>query len=143
MAHATPAPKGTLKRLKLLPYVYAAILAAMAVTQLIGMGGFDFAGIAYTTAGLPVVTVIIAALEIFALPFLLRFSLSPLARFLSAVCALVAPFFVVANMLYLASEGLAAPAWYESVGGALLVFLGVASFVILSGPKVLITSRRA
>lgn len=142
MVRATPAPKAKYQSLLLIPYLYAAILAILAVVQLMGMGGFNFASIVYTTAGLPVMIVTVATLEIFAVPFLLRFSLSPLARFFSAVFALAAPFFVLGNMLYGASEGLITIAWYEIAGGALLIALGVISFVVLSGPKALTFNTR-
>lgn len=133
MVKAVPAPK--VKNAKLLwwPYAYAAILAILAIVQLMGVGGFDLAHIAYRTAGTPAMIMIIAGLEIFSLPFLLRLNLSPLARFFSALFAFIAPYFLVAHWAYLLSENAIPFNIWSTLGTFLLIPLAIASFVILKG----------
>ena len=137
MIKAIAAPKAQYPKLLVVSYMYAVILAALAVVQLMGVGGFEFAHISYQTPGLPGIIVAIAALEIFALPFLLRLDLSPLARFFSAVFALAAPLFVLVNMIYLIAESMLATDWLAITASVLLVVLGVASFVVLNGTRAL------
>jgi hypothetical protein len=133
MVKAVPAPKVKNTKWLVIPYLYAAILLVLAVMQLMGLGGFDFAHIKYQTAGTPIMIVIIAALEIFALPFLLRLSLSPLARFFSALFAVATPYFLVAHQAYLLSENVIPLDIWSVFGTVLLIPLALISFVVLRG----------
>jgi hypothetical protein len=135
MVKAEPAPKIKDTRWLILPYAYAAILMILAVVQLMGVGGLDFAHITYQTAGTPVMIMIIAGLEIFALPFLLRLNLSPLARFFSALFAFVTPYFLVAHQAYLLSENAIPLDILSIISTFLLIPLAVICFVILKGYK--------
>ena len=135
MIRATPPPKPAYPKFIFVAYTYAAVLVALVVVQLMGLGGFDFAHITYQTPGQPGMIVLIAGLEIFALPFVLRLPLSGLARFFSATFTLSAPFFVVVHLLYLTAEGLLPTNWYAILGSILFICLGVASFGILDGVK--------
>lgn len=142
MVKATPAPKVLLKQWFAVPYVYAAVLAVMAVVQLMGIGGFDFVGIKYETAGSPAMIAILAGLEIFALPFLLRLDLSPLARFFSALFAFVTPYFLVAHLAYLLSENVVSLDILSVMGVILLIPLAIASFIVLRGYRAVWLARR-
>lgn len=133
MIKAIPAPKVRYEKWLVLPYAYAASLTLLAVAVLMGVGGFDFAGISYETPGTPELAITIAAMQIFALPFLLRLPLSPLARFISATLALVAPIFLLATLGYLASQGVVAFNAVALLGAGLLVALGIISFIVLNG----------
>lgn len=138
----THAPKVRYPKFLVAPYAYAAALAILAVVALMGLGGFDFASIAYETPGLPALTVVIAGLQIFALPFLLRFPLSPLARFFSATFALIAPIILVGNIAYLMSQQVLAVNAWAIAGGVGLIILGITSFMVLNGPKALQLSAK-
>lgn len=133
MVKAVPAPKVKNAKLLAWPYAYAVVLAVLAVVQLMGIGGFNLAHISYQTSGAPVMIIIIAALEIFSLPFLLRLNLSPLARFFSALFAFVIPYFLVAHWAYLLSENAIPFDVLSVLGTFLLVPLAIVSFVILRG----------
>ena len=137
MIKPTPAPKARYPQWLAAPYTYAGMLAVLAVAELMGLGGFDFANIAYETPGEPGLIVVIAALQIFSIPFLLRLPLSPLARFFSATFAFVTPFFIAANIGYLMSQGVFAIHSLTIAAATLLVLLGTFSFVVLDGPKAL------
>lgn len=121
MPKPTPSPKVKDRSLLVVPYGYASFLAALALVQLIGFGGFDFAGISYETKGSATMVMLLSGVEIFALPFLLRLSLSKLARACSASLSLVAPILLFA---------------YIPVLGLLLAPLAVGSFVMLNGAQV-------
>lgn len=135
MVKSTPAPKVTNRQLLLVPYLYAGILILLAGLQLVGFGGFDFAGIALHTQGEPWWILSLVFVEVFALPFLLRLNLSPLARGLSAFLCLLAPilFFllVAAGVTGIAGQG---PDYAISVS---MICFACASFSILSGEKVI------
>jgi len=93
---ATPAPKPHSETAKRIAWIYAASLVVMAVAQLFAFEDFIpqirnyFLPGGYGTANL--VASLIVVTEIFALPFLLRMPLSPLMRWCSLVCAVVAAF---------------------------------------------------
>lgn len=123
-------------------FAYALALADMAVMSLIGVGGFDFAGISYTTPGLPVMTVTLAGMAIFALPFVLRLQLSVLARFLSALFALMAPVMLTGYISYLMSESIIQLNWLALAGCVILIGFGGASFTILRGDRALRFSKK-
>lgn len=142
MVKSTPAPKPRLPKLAILPFIYSIVLVVLIIMQLMGLGGFNFAHIVYRSVGLPSLIVLIAALEVFSLPFLLRLRLSWLARALSALFALVTPIFLLANHLYLLSQGMLNAQPYPVVGFSALVVLGVASFYVLDGPRVWKSSQK-
>lgn len=133
MITATSAPKIRHEKWVALPYIYAAILTVLALVTLMGVGGFDFAGISYETPGTPELAITIAAMQIFALPFLLRLSLSPLARFISATLALVTPVFLAATLGYLVSQEVITFNAAALLGAGLLTVLGISSFIVLNG----------
>jgi hypothetical protein len=137
MIKAVSAPKVRYEKWLVLPYTYAAAFTILAVATLMGVGGFDFAGISYETPGTPELAITVAAMQIFALPFLLRLPLSPLARFISATLSLVAPFFLLATLGYLAAQGVVAFNAIALLGAGLLAVLGVASFAVLNGQAAL------
>lgn len=95
MIAATPAPKVVHKKFLVVPYVYALILTVLVVWQLVMFERFapyvaNYLGQG-AQASAAVVSMALIGLELFALPFLLRMSLSPLARFFSASFAFVVP----------------------------------------------------
>lgn len=141
MITATPAPKVRYAKWLVVPYAFAASLVLLTVAILMGIGGFDFAGIRYETPGEPLLTITIAGLSIFSLPFLLRLPLSRLARFLSATFSLVAPLFTAAVICYLMSQGVLAVHAAVLLGTGLLMAVSVAGFVVLGGPEALRLSR--
>lgn len=141
MVKAEPAPTVKNKQWLIVPYLYAAILVVLAVTQLMGVGGFDFAHIKYHTAGMPVMIMIIAGLEIFSVPFLLRLNLSPLARFLSALFAFATPYFLVAHQAYLLSQNAISLDVLSVVATVLLIPLAIICFVVLRGYKAIRLSK--
>ena len=89
-AQSTPSPTPKTDRVKTIATFYAAVLVVFALAQLYTFNEFaDF----MATLNVPVnetVTFLIAPLiiicEVFALPFLLRMSLSPAFRFVSMAC---------------------------------------------------------
>ena len=141
MIKAIAAPKLKYPQLAVVPYAYAATLVALAVLTLMGIGGFDFAGIAYTTPGTPELAITVAALLIYSLPFVLRLPLSQLARFCSATFSLVVPFFMVTTLAYLNAQGVVDLNATALLSAGLFVVLGVTSFVVLDGPRALQLKR--
>lgn len=137
MIQPTPAPKVRHPSLLVINYAYALCLIVLAVVQLMGLGGFNFAGISYQTPGLPMVNVLLAALEIFALPFVLRLNLSRAARFCSAIFSVVTPLFYGTYLLYLNSQLLAKPIVSDWVIAGGLLVLGFATFYVLNGRQAL------
>lgn len=134
---ALPAPKLAYPKLAAVPFVYALALVVLSSLQLLGVGGFDFGGISYATPGQPFWVVGLACAEIFALPFVLRFSLSPLARVCSAVLTLITPFIYMAYLFSLQNQGLNEFGVIQLLTSAALVLAGVASFAVLNGPTAL------
>ena len=135
MVNAFPAPKPRWPRWVWLAYVYALLLGGGAVAALMGLGGFDFAFIAYTTPGLPVMAVTLAGLAIFSLPFLARLHLSVLARFLSGLFAVVTPIILLGYAAYLMAEQAIPFDWLVLCAAAVLVLLGIVSYIALGGNK--------
>ena|SRR5687768_3753266 len=142
MIKPTPAPKVIAPEWLVLPYAYAATLTVLALATLMGVGGFDFAGISYETPGAPELAITVATLHILSLPFLLRLPLSPLARFISATFSLVTPFFLLAVLGYLASQGVVALHAITLLGAGLLALIGVASFGVLNGQEAMQLTRK-
>lgn len=135
MIKKTSPPKVENGNWLIIPIGYAAMLGALALIQLIGFGGFDFAGINFETQGTAVAVITLAAIEIFALPFLLRLNLSPLARACSAVLSMVAPLFLLTNAIFLRDQATAPIMPLELILGAALGILAFASFWVLDGEK--------
>ena len=95
-ARAVKAQKIESENVKVAAWIYAGILTVMVVAQLVAFEDFlplissnylahDPYGEAALIGGLIIFT------EIFALPFLLRMTVSPLMRWFSLVCGLIAP----------------------------------------------------
>lgn len=141
MIQPTQPPKVKDKRLLVVPFVYAAGLAVLALTQLVGFGGFDFAGVKLETHGVAWAVILVAASEIFALPFLLRLSLSRLARALSALLALVAPLLYLANAIFIRDQVVAPITLLELTIGATMGILAIISFNILRGEEAIGLSK--
>lgn len=137
MIQATQPLKVKDKRLLVVPFAYAAGLAALALVQLVGFGGFDFSGIRLETAGPAWAIIALATAEIFALPFLLRLKLSPLARACSAVLALVAPLFYLTLAIFIRDQDTAPLTSLELTIGAVMGLLAITSFNILRGDEAL------
>lgn len=133
--HPTPPPEYVNRFLLSVSYSYASLLALMALLQLaffgnflLYIGGFFSAG---ATAGSVFVAGSFVALELFALPFLLRRQLSALARFCSALLGLVVPLaWAVVTM------GANMKAGYGLINVGFLL-LGVISFWALNGQEAL------
>lgn len=89
---AVHAPKPRSDAIKYFAWAYAAIITVMAVLQLFAFEDFLPLLSAYVLPGgdgmAMVAASLIAIVEVFALPFLLRMTLSPLMRWFSLVCSL-------------------------------------------------------
>lgn len=142
MVVATPAPKPRYPALTWIAYVYAGLLTLSSVVVLMGVGGFDFAHIAYQTPGSPVMAVIVAALQIYAIPFVVQLHLSLLARFFSAMFTVAAPLFMLGYACYLQGEGLVTDGWLIILASAVLLLLGAVSFAVLDGRRALRFSKK-
>lgn len=133
--HPTPPPEYVSKLLLSISYSYASLLALMALLQLaffgnflLYIGGFFSAG---PTSGTVFVAGMLVALELFALPFLLRRELSALARFSSAILGLIVPL-----AWALVTFGTNAKAGYGFINVGFLL-LGLISFWALNGQEAL------
>lgn len=135
MVRPTPPPRVTKRHLLVIPYLYAAILVILVGLMLVGFGGFDFAGFAFETQGKPWFILSLVLVEIFALPFLLRLNLSPLARSISAVLSLLVP---ILFFLYVAvgTNGLFSRI-PDYVVALVMFYLAGASFRVLHGENVI------
>ncbi len=140
---ATKPPKADEPDWLIVPYVYAAGLAALALLQLIGFGGFDFAGINYETQGTATSIIVISASAIFSLPFLLRLDLSPLARMCSVVLSLATPFLVLCNAIFMRDQVSATVSPTELIVGGVLGLLAIASFNVLGGEKAFVLKQHS
>lgn len=130
MVKSTPSPKPSDPKLLFVAYLYALVLVGLVLFELVGFGGFDFAGIEFEVIGQPFWVFSLALVQVFALPFVLRLNLSPLARCFSAYFCLLAP---VIFILYKAfgAVSLFGTADY-AIGLAMLCF-GTATFSLLGG----------
>jgi hypothetical protein len=137
MIQATAPLKVRDKRLLVVPIVYAVGLVALTVVQLIGFGGFDFAGIKIDILGPAWVILVLAAVEIFALPFLLGLRLSRLARACSAALALAAPILYLVFVVFIRDQTTAPVTSLELITGSLLGIAAISSFNILGGEQAL------
>src|SRR5258707_14472419 len=96
---ATPAPEIPGKYKVAVPFAYLYILTLVFLILWEAISFSNFTAYVAKFSSAPSATknlayaVTLMALEIFALPFLLRLRLSPLARFLSALCVLLVPMF--------------------------------------------------
>jgi hypothetical protein len=95
-ARAEKAQKLDSENVKIAAWVYTALLVVMVVSQLIAFEDFTplissgyLPGHPYGEAAL--IAGLIVFTEVFAVPFLLRMALSPLMRWFSLICSLVAP----------------------------------------------------
>lgn len=141
MINPTLAPKVKYPRLLVLPYAYAACLVGLTAIALVGLGGLSFGSFEYETPGAPSLVILLAVLHIFALPFVLRLPLSPLARFCSAAAALLAPLVLFGSLIAIdmATRSLGSLDILLSMG---YVALGFASFWVLSGQEALRLTKR-
>lgn len=121
MIKSIPPPKPKYPGWLFMSYAYASVLVVYTLAQLVGLGGFDFAGIAYETPGSPLAVIAKTGVFIFALPFLLRLHLSPLARATSALLSLVAAILLVADL--------------PMFVGVLAVPMAIVSFKVLQGER--------
>ena len=110
----------------------------LAVWQLVSVGLVGTAP--FVSADMPLWLVTVAAAEIFSLPFLFMLEVSPLARVCSAALAVATPFALMAGVLYQAYYANPEPNLFGTVaGGLVLMVLGLASFMILDGPKAIMS----
>lgn len=133
MVKPTLPPKLRHPRLVFVPYALALALIALVVVQLVGVGGLSFGNFSYTTPGSPAWIIFVAYIEIFALPFLLQLKVSPLARFFSAIFAILAPVLLFGDSIVNLATGMTGyntSVVWQNFG---LVMLGVGSFVVLNG----------
>ncbi|HKX72832.1 MAG TPA: hypothetical protein VJM32_02370 [Candidatus Saccharimonadales bacterium] len=138
----TPAPDVENKKLVVVSYAYMAAVIGVSVWQLVMFEKFapwlgEYLGNGVT----PEVTLLAIALigaQVFSLPFLLRLSLSPLARLASALLAFLAP--VAWAVVAIAGPGFTMRYFVFTV--MVLLWAG-ASFWLLGGPKVLRLKKRS
>jgi len=132
---ATKPPKADEPDWMIVPYVYAVSLGILATLQLVGFGGFDFAGVNFQTQGTAASIIIISAIAIFSIPFLLRMWLSPLARACSALLSLATPLLFLSNAIFIRDQTSAPVTPLELAVGAIMGLLAIASFNILGGER--------
>lgn len=106
-------------------YTYAALLIAVSLVQLMGIGSFDFSGVEFTTPGSPYVAIFGVLLQVLALITLLGVRIGRILRKISEACLLLAPLFLLGNEIYLIAAGLTP--FYGLVIAAyiILIILGV------------------
>ncbi len=136
----TVAPKPKRPQYLFFSYLYAFLLLLIAVWQLVGVGIVGTAP--FVTADMPVLVIVLAAAEIFSLPFLLMLHISPLARMCSAALAVSTPFIMLAGLFYQGYYQFAPEMWWYGVGAVALAGLSLASFMILDGAKAMAMPRR-
>lgn len=152
---ATEPPRVTKTSLLAVPYSLAAAIALMLLAMLITFDKFVTSIDSYMINGVYAklfATGIILSL-LFALPFLLRMRLSPLARAGSILCSLAAPVMLLYLTLLSLNYGITADSYTYSLSklyahtwayafGIFLFALSVWSFYILKGPYILKTLNK-
>jgi hypothetical protein len=128
MIIATKAPKATYPQLQIVPYAYALGLAVFAGAQLL------------SGSTSPYWLLTLVNVEIFALPFLLRCKLSWLARAVSAVFGLLAPYVILVNLVVV--RGFGTVTLSDAMLYSCLVVISIASFSILNGQAALRAPKR-
>lgn len=152
MPKATPAPPPLLRQKTwlILPFGLAVLLTGMVLVQL-----FDFEQFVARTAsylgwqeavGGTILAVVVVATQVFAVPFLLRLNISPLARLASALCALFAPALWLLLTTYATVRGSSLAecsclfridvGWSHVMLSVLFLILAIASFIVLNGAQV-------
>ncbi len=138
---AVPASKQSRPFMLIVPYVYAVALTLLVMWQLLSESFIDDAPFAFGDA--PGWMMVIAAAEVFALPFLLRLSLSPLARACSAALALFAPCALLVGLLLRTVVAQSIDGLVIYIAGSIgLIILAIASYFILNGPQVVAVGHR-
>lgn len=139
LAKTTPAPKVAIPAWRWLPILFGGFIAMMALTQLADFEGFVLALDEYgltEESGTVTLAIVIAAIEILALPVLFRLSLSRLMRVVSAGAVLLTPL-VWLGMTLVAVLGGASPQNAGYFGGLLpqpfYWWSALAMLVILAG----------
>jgi hypothetical protein len=143
MPKATPAPKTKFKVLLFIPYTYALVTVSLAVWQLVSfntfvqyVAGYDGGVINNNTVSL---AIILASLEVFSVPFLIRLKLSPAARLFSALFVVIAP--LAWSLVLLGSDSY--NIWYLAASLAMLAWAYI-SFIVLGGTRVVkLPTKRA
>jgi hypothetical protein len=137
----TPAPKIVNKKFIALPYAYAVALIALVAWQLVMFERFAPYIAGYlgqgSQASAAVISMVLIGMELFAIPFLLRMQLSPLARFFSAGFAFVVPLAWAVVTMMGGSFNIAY--LFFNIG---FFAWGGASFWALGGPQAMHLGRR-
>lgn len=135
MIQATTAPKPINNRLLILTYALALVIAAGVA---LGLMKFEEVGpvigrvFGLEGLGAQVLLLFVASLHVYALPFLVRLVLSPLARAVSACCLLLTAVFWMVIALQLHPVSVLA-----ILGAAVYMLWASGSYMILNGPTVL------
>jgi hypothetical protein len=132
----TPPPTVTSHKLLIIPYTYVLALVFLAVWQLIVFRDFlpyvaSHLGGTVTSKTITA-AILLVSLEVFAVPFLLRLRLSPLARLCSAICALLVP--ITWSVVTMVTQTLDSP---YLVAGIVFIVWGGTSFWVLGGQQAL------
>lgn len=108
MVTKTAPPAVQNPRYRIVPFAVATVLTGMAIAQLVNfeavVSNIASYGLMRQEAAVAQ-AILIIAFEIFAIPFLIRLWLSPLARITSAICAVLAPTVWLALLLSAFSQG--------------------------------------
>lgn len=140
MIRPTPAPEIVNKKLAALPLVYAVILIGLVGWQLVMFEKFAPYVAGYlgegSQASAAIISMVVIGMELFAIPFLLRMQLSPLARFFSAGFAFIVP--LVWAALTMASDNFNYAYLLLNIG---FFIGGSASFWVLNGPQAMRLKR--
>ncbi len=110
-------------------YAYAALLIAVSLVQLMGIGSFNFSGVEFTTPGSPYVTIFGVVLQVLALITLLGVRTGRILRKTSEACLLLAPLFLLGNEIYLISTGMTPFYGLVVTAYAALIVLGIVCLV--------------
>lgn len=141
MIKPTPAPSVINKKMLVVPYAYAAVLMLLVIWQLVMFERFAPYVAGYlgdnSQASAAIIAMVLIGMELFALPFLLRMPLSPLARFMSAGLAFMAPLAWAALTMMSDSFNLA----YLLLNVGFFAWAS-ASFWLLGGPRIMRLGRK-